>query len=108
MFLGITHTPHVRQFGVVRTSFLEHLAKQTSVSGIIFNQEKYFHRLFAHPFCLCCGNLTFVSQKSLMLFTRASNASNWRIAAVTRVPSELSSGLSMISIGNSLPSFRRP
>src|SRR5436189_160614 len=31
-----------------------------------------------------------------------------RIAAVTRVPSALSSGLSMISIGNSLPSLRRP
>ncbi len=30
-----------------------------------------------------------------------------RIAAVTSVPSALSSGLSMISIGNSLPSFRR-
>ena len=31
-----------------------------------------------------------------------------RIAAVTRMPSALSSGLSMISIGNSLPSLRRP
>ena len=31
-----------------------------------------------------------------------------RIAAVTRIPSALSSGLSMISIGNSLPSLRRP
>src|SRR3954462_2243805 len=31
-----------------------------------------------------------------------------RIAAVTRVPSALSSGLSRISIGNSLPSLRRP
>ena len=30
-----------------------------------------------------------------------------RIAAVTRMPSALSSGLSIISIGNSLPSFRR-
>ena len=30
-----------------------------------------------------------------------------RIAAVTRMPSALSSGLSMISIGNSLPSLRR-
>ena len=30
-----------------------------------------------------------------------------RIAAVTRIPSALSSGLSMISIGNSLPSLRR-
>ena len=31
-----------------------------------------------------------------------------RIAAVTRVPSALSSGLSMISIGKALPFFRRP
>ena len=31
-----------------------------------------------------------------------------RMAAVTRMPSALSSGLSMISIGNSLPSLRRP
>ena len=31
-----------------------------------------------------------------------------RMAAVTRIPSALSSGLSMISMGNSLPSFRRP
>ena len=31
-----------------------------------------------------------------------------RIAAVTRMPSALSSGLSMISMGNSLPSLRRP
>ena len=31
-----------------------------------------------------------------------------RIAAVTRIPSALSSGLSMISMGNSLPSLRRP
>ena len=30
-----------------------------------------------------------------------------RMAAVTRMPSALSSGLSMISIGNSLPSLRR-
>ena len=30
-----------------------------------------------------------------------------RMAAVTRIPSALSSGLSMISIGNSLPSLRR-
>ena len=31
-----------------------------------------------------------------------------RIAAVTSMPSGLSSGLSMISIGNSLPSLRSP
>ena len=31
-----------------------------------------------------------------------------RMAAVTRTPSALSSGLSMISIGNSVPSLRRP
>ena len=31
-----------------------------------------------------------------------------RIAAVTRIPSALSRGLSMISMGNSLPSLRRP
>ena len=31
-----------------------------------------------------------------------------RIAAVTKIPSALSSGLNMISRGNSLPSFRRP
>ncbi len=31
-----------------------------------------------------------------------------RMAAVTRMPSGLSSGLSISSIGNSLPSLRRP
>jgi hypothetical protein len=42
-----------------------------------------------------------------MLF-RALRTLMSRIAAVTRIPSALSSGLSMISMGNSLPSFRRP
>src|ERR1700691_6673949 len=29
-----------------------------------------------HQLCICCGSLTIVSQKSLMLFTRSSKASN--------------------------------
>src|SRR5680860_278317 len=75
MLLGLTHARHVRQFDVARALLVEHLAQQTGVSGVIFDQEQQRDRLLAHPLCLC-GNLTFVSQKSLMLFTRLANSSN--------------------------------
>ena len=50
---------------------------------------------------------------SSSIFCRRSVSAAWRtlmsrIAAVTRIPSGLSSGLNMISMGNSLPSLRRP
>jgi hypothetical protein len=54
---------------------------------------------------LWLGNLTLVTPEIVDALLRAVMS---RIAAVTRIPSALSSGLSMISIGNSLPSFRRP
>src|SRR6202011_5562044 len=73
--LGVAHALHMREFGVVRALLAEHLAEQTGVSRAVFDQQKYFDGFLAHALCLCCGNLTFVSQKSLMLFTRLSNAS---------------------------------
>ncbi len=39
MLLGRTHAIHVRHFGFVRAVIIEHLAEQTGVSGIIFDQE---------------------------------------------------------------------
>ena len=75
MLLGLAHASHVRQFSVVR-AFIEPLAEQTGVSGVVFDQEDRFDRFLVHPLCVCCGNLTFVSQKSLMLFTKPSKASN--------------------------------
>src|ERR1700678_1355650 len=74
--LGILHAVHMDQFDVVRVLLGEHFAEQTRVSRIILNQENYFYRFWAHPPCLCCGSLTLVNQKSLMLFTRLSNASS--------------------------------
>src|ERR1700683_2930337 len=76
MLLCLTDALHVRQFGVLRVLVVEHLAEQSRISEVIFAQEKHSDRFLAHPPCLCCGNLTFVSQKSLMLFTRFSNASS--------------------------------
>ena len=76
MLLGCTHILHVRQVGTVPTLLAQHLAEQQGVSGVIFDQEKLFDRFLAHPLCSCGNSLTFVSQKSLMLFTRFSNASN--------------------------------
>src|ERR1700722_17168053 len=48
---------------------------QPDITGIVFDQQERFDSLFGHPACLCCGSFTFVSQKSLMLRTSASNAS---------------------------------
>ena len=40
MFLSIAHAHDVRQFGVVRVLLVEHLAEQSSVSGIVFHDEE--------------------------------------------------------------------
>ena len=61
---------------LLRALLVQHLAQQTGVSRVVFDQKKYLDRFSPHPLCSCCGNLTLVSQKSLMLFTRLSNASN--------------------------------
>ena len=76
MLLGLAHASDVRQLSVVRALLVEHLAEQAGVAGVVFDQQNRFDRFLAHPLCACCGNLAFVSQKSLMLFTRLSNASN--------------------------------
>ena len=69
-FSAVAHALHVRQFGVVRALLVEHLAEQTGVSGVIFDQENCLDRFHVHPPRICGGNSTLVSQKSLMLFTR--------------------------------------
>ena len=46
------------------------------VAGVVFDQENRFDCFHGRQLCVGCGNLTLVSQKSLMLFTRLSNASN--------------------------------
>ena len=51
-----------------------------------------------------CSSATFCSRCASAVLRSLMS----RMAAVTRMPSALSSGLSMISIGNSLPSLRRP
>src|SRR5579862_6147012 len=76
LLFGFTHALGLPHFGFVRSCLIEHLPKQTSVSGVVLDQEKQPKRLPNHAFCLGCGNLTLVSQKSLMLFTKASNASS--------------------------------
>ena len=76
IFLGLAHVTPRASIRHCASLLVEHLAEQAGVSGIILDQEKYFDWFMAHPLHLCCGNLTLVSQKSLMLFTRLSNASS--------------------------------
>ena len=74
MHLGFTHAPHVRQIDAVQALLLKHLTKQTGVAGVILHEEKDFDRFLRHSIFPWFGSLTPVSQKSLMLFTRASNS----------------------------------
>jgi hypothetical protein len=55
---------------------VQHLAEQAGVSCVVLNPQQTSDRLPAQALC-CCGSLTLVSQKSLMLVTRPSNASSW-------------------------------
>ena len=48
IILGLTHALHVHQLGVLRSLFVEHLTEQTSVSGVIFDQENCFDRYQTH------------------------------------------------------------
>ena len=78
----------------------ESLLRQPDIAGTVFDQENVDRAassgpghdlphfaagnvdassvaaVTAHWLSLCCGNLAFTSQKSLMLFTRLSNASS--------------------------------
>ena len=76
MLLGFAHTLHMRQIRAARFVLMEHFAQQTGVSVVIFHHQNDPDRFLTHALCLCRGNLALVSQKSLMLFTRLSNASN--------------------------------
>src|ERR1700682_1036327 len=76
MLLGLADAPHTRQFGAVHALFGEHLVQQSDVSGVIFDQEKYFDGFRAHPLCLRCSNLISVSQKSSMLSTNDHRAAH--------------------------------
>ena len=60
-----------------RALLVEHLAKQTRIARIVLDQQKRLDRFVAHPALRsAAASLTFVSQKSLMLLTRTSNASS--------------------------------
>jgi hypothetical protein len=50
--------------------------KEVTIGGVNLDPESYLDQFLAHVLCHCRGNLTFVSQKSLMLFTRLSNSSS--------------------------------
>src|ERR1700676_2434127 len=70
---GFAHAQVVCQFetaGLLRT---EHLAQQTGISGVIFNQEN-MESLFLHE-RVSRGSLTTDSQKLSMLFTTLRNPS---------------------------------
>jgi hypothetical protein len=69
----ITHALDMRQLDVVGRLFAEHLAHQASVSGTVFDQENAGD---CHQVLLCWGSSVLINQKSLMLFTRSSNASS--------------------------------
>ncbi len=76
--LGVTHGSHERQLDEVRRTLLgEHFAKQASIAAVVLDQENRLGSVGAHPRWPECGSFTFVSQKSLMLFTTLSNASSW-------------------------------
>ena len=75
VLLRLSHVLDVRQFCVGRGLLVQHLPNQAGVSRVVFDQEqaRCCHR--AHPPCRF-GNLTFVSQKSVVLATSLSNAAN--------------------------------
>jgi hypothetical protein len=73
VLLGLTHGFRVLDFGVVQALRLEHLAKQTSVSRIVFNQKKVLDQFLPHLPYLFGANLVSTPRKSLMLLARLSN-----------------------------------
>jgi hypothetical protein len=73
VLLGLSHALHVRQFDVARALLPEHPAQQPGVSGVIFDQEKSRDRFPVHQIDLCCGNVAFVGQNSVMDFMRFSH-----------------------------------
>ena len=62
MLLGRAHAIDVRHFGVVRAVIIEHFTEQTSVSGIILDQENLLHQFRAHLPSACTGNFDFVAR----------------------------------------------
>ena len=76
MPLPIRHALDVGHVRVVRTTLVEHLAEQTSVSRVVFDQEQRGDGVRAHLRCSCWGSLAYPSQNVLMLCTRSQNASN--------------------------------
>src|SRR5277367_1297515 len=55
MPLRVSHGLDVRHNDVVCGLLVEHLAEQTSVAGVIFDQ-KYVHRPRGHSLVLCCAD----------------------------------------------------
>ena len=75
-FLGFAHALHVRKLDVPRSLVDEHLAEQARISEVVLDEEEDLDRFRVHLPGVGWGNLTLVSQKSLMLFTSASNSSS--------------------------------
>src|ERR1700732_5067779 len=73
MCLGFPQAQEVRQFETAGSLIAEHLANQTGISRVIFDQ-KNLERFFFHKRG-SCGNLTTDSQKLSMLFTTSRKPS---------------------------------
>jgi hypothetical protein len=49
MMLSVPQALYMRQLDLLQALVVQHLAQQTRVSWIIFDQEKYFDRFLRHP-----------------------------------------------------------
>ena len=76
MPLGLAHARDMRHHNVVRSLFPDHLAQEPRVSRIVLDQQESQEWGLSHSSTRLCGSFTFVSQKSLTLWMRLSNASS--------------------------------
>ena len=82
MRFSLRHRLHVDEVRGMRAALVQHLAQQPGIAEVVLDEEKAGDLpekagdLLCHSLFLCCGSFTFVSQKSLMLLTRFSNASS--------------------------------
>jgi hypothetical protein len=76
ILLGIAHALHMDELDPERAIFIEYLAQQAGIAGIVFDQKYRLDRFHQHRAWFCGGSRTIFSQKTLTLLTRRSNASN--------------------------------
>ena len=76
IFLSVAHALQVGQLSIERFRLVQHLTEQPGVSWVVLKQKHRLDGCIPHQWRACCGNLTFLSQKSVMFFMRASNSSN--------------------------------